>query len=176
MSTRFAGCVAVALVVLPTAGAASPIPTPVGSGRGYLLPAATSRVLHAARVAGYACGRGSAARDEAHVELFARGLVLLVPQGIGVGPGCSYPVRTTQPTGVVEFVAAAHPTVGSLFAVWGQPLGPRALAGFRGRVSAWVGGKRWHGAVASIPRTEHAELVLELGSYIPPHTFVLFPG
>ena len=99
---------------------------------------------------------------------------MLLPNGIGVGPGCSYAVRTTTPTGVVEYVAAAHPTVGDLFAVWGQRLGQDRLAGFRGAVNAWVGGRRARRAVASIPLTRHAEIVIELGGYIPPHTFFLF--
>lgn len=154
--------------------AARPIPTPIGAGPKYLLPATTRKVEQGAEVGRFPCGSASGPRDEAHVELFADRLVLLLPAEIGVGPRCSYPVRTTRPTGVVEFAASSHPTIGDLFAVWGQPLGAHSLAGFHGTVSAWVGGKRWHGAVASIPLTSHAEIVLELGGYIPPHTFFLF--
>jgi hypothetical protein len=154
--------------------AARPIPTPIGAGAKYLLPATKGKVERALPVGRLRCQSASGLRDEAHVELFAERLVLLLPKGIGIGPGCSYPVRTTQPTGVVQFAPSDHPTVGDLFAVWGQPLGPTSLAGFHGTVSAWVGGKRWHGAIASIPLTHHAEIVLELGGYIPPHTFFLF--
>ena len=51
-------------------------------------------------------------RFRVHLELFARGLVLLVPAGIGVAPPverdgayvlggrCLYPLRTREPTGV----------------------------------------------------------------------------
>jgi hypothetical protein len=148
---------------------AAPIPTPIGFGPKYQLaagPPLDGRL---------ACSRADARRQAAHVELFANKLVLLLPKGIGVGRGCSYPVRTTEPTGVVEFVAESTPTLGDLFDVWGQPLSARGFAGFRGAVSAWVGGRRWLGDVRSIPLRHHAEIVVEVGGYIPPHTFFLFP-
>ena len=164
---------------------AAPIPTPIGSGPKYRLPAAAPAVERAEPVAGLACRRG-AVRELAHLELFADKRVLVLPAGIGMSPPlrrqgayitrarCSYAVRTTDPTGVVEFVASARPTLATLFAVWGQALTPDRLAGFRGRVSAWVGGRRWRGPVTAIPLTLHAEIVVELGGYIPPHTFFLF--
>ena len=89
--------------------------------------------------------------------------------------GCSYATRTTQPTGVIEYLAEAKPTLGDLFDVWGQPLSARGFAGFRGAVSAWVGGRRWRGDVRAIPLRRHAEIVVEVGGYIPPHTFFVFP-
>jgi len=150
---------------------AAPIPTPLGFGPRYQLepgPPVQTRLQ---------CSRANTAKqkESAHVELFANKLVLLLPKGIGLAHGCAYPVRTTAPTGVVEYVPAARPTLGDLFDVWGQPLSARRLAGFHGAVSAWVGGRRWHGAVRSIPLRRHAEIVVEVGGYIPPHTFFLFP-
>ena len=150
---------------------AAPIPTPIGFGPRYQLepgPPVHTRLQ---------CSRANTVkqRESAHVELFANKLVLLLPKGIGVQRNCSYALRTTQPTGVVEFVPAAKPTLGDLFDVWGQPLSARGFAGFRGAVNAWVGGKRWHGDVRAIPLRRHAEIVVEVGGYIPPHTFFLFP-
>jgi hypothetical protein len=148
---------------------AAPIPTPIGFGPGYQLaagPPSAGRLV---------CAPGEPRRERAHVELFANKLVLLLPTGIGVGDGCSYPVRTTTPMGVVEFVPSARPTLGDLFDVWGQRLSGERLAGFRGAVSAWVGGRRWHGEVRAIPLRRHAQIVVEVGGYIPPHTFFLFP-
>lgn len=87
---------------------------------------------------------------------------------------CSYALLTTAPTGVVQFVASEHATLGDLFAIWGQPLGPDRLAGFRGPVSAFVAGRRYRGDVAAIPLTRHEEVVLEIGGYVPPHRFFLF--
>jgi len=148
---------------------AAPIPTPIGFGPRYQLPAGPPSATR------LACAQPGAPRDLAHVELFANKLVLLLPKGIGSGAGCDYPVRTTTPFGVVEFAPAARPTLGDLFDVWGQPLSGRGFAGFRGAVSAWVGGRRWAGDVRAIPLRRHAEIVVEVGGYIPPHSFYLFP-
>jgi hypothetical protein len=149
---------------------AAPIPTPIGFGPRYQLAAGPP--LTTARLT---CSRADPGREQAHVELFANKLVLLLPKGIGAGDRCSYQVRTKDPTGVVDFVTAAKPTLGDLFDVWGQPLSARRLAGFSGSVSAWVGGRRWRGDVRAIPLRRHAEIVVEVGGYIPPHTFFLFP-
>ena len=148
---------------------AAPIPTPIGFGPQYQLPAGPPGHTR------LACGRVDGQRQLAHIELFAKRRALLLPPGIGAAPGCTYPVRTTSPTGVVEYVAAARPTLGDVFDVWGQPLTARGFAGFRGEVSAWVGGRRWHGDPRAIPLRRHAEIVVEVGGYIPPHRFFLFP-
>jgi hypothetical protein len=173
-----------ALVALTLA--AAPVPTPIGVGPKYQLAAASPAVARAAPVGRFRCG-ASGRREEAHVELFAHGRVLLLPPAIGMAPPvevehldvrsarCSYAVRTRHPTGVVEFVASARPTIGDLFRIWGRPLGPNRLAGFRGPVRAWVGGRRWRGTVAAIPLTHHAQIVIELGAYVPPHASYRFP-
>jgi len=88
--------------------AAAPIPTPIGFGPRYQLapgPPLPTRLT---------CSHRDAAREQAHVELFANKLVLLVPKGIGVARGCTYPVRTTAPTGVVEYAPASKPTLGEI--------------------------------------------------------------
>jgi hypothetical protein len=92
-----------------------------------------------------------------------------------LGARCSYALRTTDPTGVVEVVPAARPTVGDLFALWGRALGPHRLAGFRGAVSAWVDGRRWRGDPRAIPQRRHGQVVVEIGGYVPPHARYLFP-
>ena len=148
---------------------AAPIPTPIGFGVHYQLPPGPPTHTR------LACEHGDGARQLAHVELFARRRVLLLPKGIGAGRECAYPVRTTSPTGVVDYLPAAQPTLGDLFDVWGQPLTAAGFAGFRGAVSAWVGGRRWHGNPRAIPLRRHAEIVVEVGGYIPPHRFFLFP-
>jgi hypothetical protein len=157
---------------------AAPVPTPIGSGPRYQLPAVTARVASGATLGGFTCTRGNVARIETHVELFADKRALLFPTGIGVSKrnGCSYAARTESPTGVIESLAGAKLTVADLFAIWGQPLSHEGFAGFRGAVHAWVGGCPWSGSVRSIPLAEHAEIVLEVGGYIPPHRSFLFPS
>ncbi len=128
-------------------------------------------------------------RFRVHLELFAKKLVLLVPAGIGVAPPherdgayvtsgrCVYPLRTREPTGVVEVATSRPVTVGDLFRVWGQPLGSRRMAGFRSNrpVLAFVNGRRILGDPRAIPLRRHDEIVLEIGGYVVPHTSYLFP-
>jgi hypothetical protein len=159
----------------------SVVPTPIGVGTGYRLPPG------ARPVGGLRCSTRADRRFGVHLELFARRRVLIVPAGIGqraplrrrgrrlVGV-CSFPLRTAEPTGVAEIAVGARPlTLADLFRVWGQPLSGRRLAGFRGPVAAWVGGRRWPGAVGAIPLARHAEIVVEVDGHVPPHPSYLFP-
>jgi hypothetical protein len=129
-------------------------------------------------------------RFRVHLELFARKLVLLVPAGVGVSPPlrrngayvlggrCSYPLRTHEPTGVIEVASTRPLRLGDVFRVWGQPLSPQRLAGFRTaqRVLAFVNGKHRPGDPRAIPLRRHDEIVLEIGGYVPPHSSYLFPN
>jgi hypothetical protein len=158
--------------------ASAPIPTPIGVGPRFH-PAATPSAIAAAQAIGrLRCG--SIARlQRAHIELFARSRVVIIPPGVGIARAraCSYPARTVAPTGVVEFDAAKRLTVGAFFRIWGQRLEPNRLLSFAGRVRAYVGGERWRGPLRSIPLQRHAEIVLEVGPYVPPHAKFLFgPG
>ena len=174
---RGAAHLAVVVVVLLTAVAGAHasrpvVPTPIGPGALYH-PEARGPLFAAGRaIAGLACSLATERRAGAHLELFARGLVVLVPAGIGIAPplraagpikvvgGCSYPARTREPTGVIEAASGSRITVGDFFAIWGQPLGPRRLAGFRAvgveRVRAWVDGRAWPGDPRSIPLLRHS--------------------
>jgi hypothetical protein len=172
-------------------GLGGPIPTPIGAGPRYHPPAAPARVLRGETVAGLRC-RADGPRFGVHLELFAHGRVVVVPAGIGVAAprrrvgafvrprGCSYPLRTLTPTGIVEVRPGARLTLGRLFAVWGQPLSPTSLAGFSTRrsapVRAYVAGRRWRGRLGAIPLRRHAQIVLELGRFVPPHRSFRFPA
>jgi hypothetical protein len=109
-----------------------------------------------------------------HVELYADKNVVIVPAGIGA---CADPVRTRTPTGVVEVAVGTPHTVGELFRAWGQPLGAHRLASFRSTsaVRAYLNGRRTAGPPAAIPLRPGAEIVLEIGGYVPPHRLFLFP-
>jgi hypothetical protein len=178
----------------PDASATAPlpadyIPLPPGQGPRYRLPAVSPAVAGRRPVAGLTCRRTGGRRVFGiHLELYAHRRVLPVPAGIGIAPpqvrqgayvragACVYPLRTYEPTGVV--VVDAGPTsyaLGTLFAVWGQPLAANRLAGFRGPVRAFVGGARWRGPVTAIPLTRHTEIVLEVGAPVLPHRTYLFP-
>jgi hypothetical protein len=162
------------------------VPTPIGRGAGYQLPAARGAAAHGLPVGRLHCAVSRTMRSAVHVELFARGRVLLLPPGIGIAPPlrgsgayvqsgrCRYPAWTQEPTGVVQ-LSCTDLTLGDLFAIWGQPLGSHRVAGFAGRVRAFVGGRPWHRNPATIPLTHHAQIVVELGSAIPPHSEYRFP-
>ena len=42
-------------------------------------------------------------------------------------------------------------------------------------VTVFVDGKPWPGAPAAVPLTRHAEIVLEVGPHVPPHSSYAFP-
>jgi hypothetical protein len=138
-------------------------PTPIGIGPKFHPPAATHR-------AGVSCERTK--RYGVHLELFARNRVIIVPAGIN--HRC---LRTRWPVGIVE--VRGRQTLGGFFRVWGQPLSPTRLVGFSTGpsrpVRAYVAGRRWNGKLGAIPLTRLANIVLELGRYIPPKKLFLFP-
>ena len=39
---------------------------------------------------------------------------------------------------------------------------------------AYVNGRRWAGALAAVPLRRHAEIVLEVGPFVRPHSTFLF--
>ena len=67
------------------------------------------------------------------------------------------------------------PTLGRLFAIWGQPLGRDALASFHGRVSAYVDGRSRMRDPRAIRLKRHAQIVLEVNGYVRPHASYRFP-
>jgi hypothetical protein len=149
---------------------------PIGVGPGFRLPPLGATARTGAPAGGLACRRGSLGGPiVAHLEIFARRDTLVIPPRIGVlGDRCRYPVRTLVATGLI---VADRPglTLGDLFAIWGQPLGTRRLAGFRGPVVAFVAGRRVAGDVRRIPIRHHSQIVVEVSGYVPPHAHYVFP-
>jgi len=158
------------VVALAIGGDPSVVPVPIGRGPGYR-PAAASRPAP-----GFPCSPAGPS-FRVHLELFAHRRVVVVPAGIGAGRGCVRPVRTLAPTGVLEVSRGARLRLGDLFRVWGTQLGPRQLLSFTSKapVRAYVAGRRWRGSPAEIPLTPNAQIVVELGAYVPPHRTYLFP-
>ncbi len=126
-----------------------------------------------------------------HVEVFAANRVVLLAAGIGTRPprrrfagritgaGCFGSLVTLEPTGVVLMRPGLGATLSALFRSWGQPLSRRRLAGFAAgpgrRVAVFVDGRRWSGAPGALPLGPHAEIVLEVGPHVPPHSAYTFP-
>jgi len=149
-------------------------PWPIGVGPGYH-PTARNPAVSAGRPIGVLRCTSGGAGFAVHIELFAKRRVVIVPPRIGAGPnGCTYPLHTTAPTGVVH-VRGRGLTLGDLFRVWGRRLTRTALLSFRDCVSVFVGGRRWRGEPRSVPLTKHAQIVVEVGGYVAPHARYLFP-
>jgi hypothetical protein len=168
-----------------------PAPVPVGHGAGFRLPAHGTTVAHARPIGRLRCARRPGARVPAHVELFAAGRVVPVPPGIGVAPPlarhgayvsggrCSYPIRTSEPTGLLALRRGMRLSLGDLFAIWDQPLSRTRLGAFhttaRAPVRAYLDGRRWQSDPRTLPLAEGAVVVLEVGRYVAPHARYLFP-
>src|SRR5437764_10133752 len=174
---------------------ASPSPGPpigVGPTAAYTPPPRGVRAAAGASIGGLRCATGDARRVGAHVELFAHRHVVVVAAGIGMAPPvrtprayvtaarCSYPVRTCEPTGLLELEPSARAlTLGELFAIWGQPLSTSRLAGFHAppgtRVAAYLDGRPWPGDPRAVPLRRHAVIVLEVAGHVPPPSRYRFP-
>lgn len=181
--------------ILAGCGAAArgpaPIPVAIGSGPAYRPPSLSRAVSAAQPIGPLRCSGSRARRLGVFVELFAHRRVVLIPAGVGIAPPrvesgayvsggrCSYPVRTQEPTGVIEVAAGTRATLGDLFDVWGQPLSRTRLAAFRAPpgspVRVYVNGRRRPGDPRSTPLDRHTAIVVELGAYLPPHPAYRFP-
>jgi hypothetical protein len=156
---------------------------PIGTGPRFTLPASGP-------VAG-TCEQSVGPRVGVHVEVFAANRVLLLPAGIGVrtpwtklngritGAHCYGALVTLDPTGLVLVRPGSRLTLGDLFRAWGEPLSRTRLTSFAAaagtQVAVFVGGRPWPGPPASVPLTRHAEIVLEVGPHVPPHSSYAFP-
>jgi hypothetical protein len=136
-----------------------------------------------------ACRSPLGRRLEAHIEVFGDDLVVLLPTGIGTrGPRrvsdgritratCFGELVTLDPTGTVYFRPGSRLTLGAIFHTWGQSLTGRRVASFGGSaVRVYLDGRIWRGSVRDVPLLPGAEIVLEVGPYVPPHTHFSFPA
>jgi hypothetical protein len=137
------------------------------------------------------CLRRLGPRIGVHIELFGANRVVIVPAGIGVRPpvrlsagriaaaGCYGSLATLEPTGLVLVRAGSHVALSDLFRAWGEPLSSGRLASFEatpgGQVSVFVHGRRRQIEPGRVPLARHAEIVLEVGPYVPPHSSYTFP-
>jgi hypothetical protein len=120
-----------------------------------------------------------------HLELFARGRVVIVPAAVGIrdphlafgrvqAARCRARIWTLDPSGVIRFTGRA--TLGVVFRVWGARLAPRRLLSFGGTVRLYVNGIRRDGDPRTLGLRPGDEIVLEVGPYIPPHRAYRFPA
>jgi hypothetical protein len=159
----------------------------------YRPDALSSAVAKAKPLGGMRCGREPKDWVGVHLEVFVNRFDVVIPAGIGMAPPhavdgayitnarCSYPIRTTDPTGMIELDAAfaSHATLGDFFTAWGQPLSPTRLLSFTAkgsdRVAVYIDGKRWRGDPREVPLTRHSALLMQLGGYVAPRLEYGFP-
>jgi hypothetical protein len=164
------------------------VPIPIGPAPRWQPPPLSDAVRAGRPVDGMRCETRGRARYGVHLELFADRRVLIVAPGIGIAPPrerdgayvrggrCSYPIVTHEPTGVLEVEPGPRAyDLGDLFELWGQPLSRHRIASFKGPVTAFVAGERRRGDPRRIPLRRHAQIVLQVGGYIPPHSSYRFP-
>ena len=156
---------------------------PIGRGPAFQ-PPATGPVLGR-------CAARLGPRIGVHVEVFGANRVVLIPAGIGTTPplrflsgrvvsaACYGALVTLEPTGLVLVRAGARVVLADLFRSWGEPLSSRRVASFRAPapnpVRVFVDGRRWSGSPGRVPLRAHAEIVVEVGPYVPPHSSYAFP-
>ncbi len=137
------------------------------------------------------CQRSLGPRVGVHIEVFAANRVLLLPAGIGVrapwarlngritSARCYGALVTLDPTGLVLVRPGSRLTLADLFRSWGEPLSRTRLTSFSppagAEVAVFVDGRRWPAGPASVLLTRHAEIVLEVGPPVPPHSSYAFP-
>ena len=156
---------------------------PIGTGPRFTLSASGP-------IAG-SCRPSLGPRDGVHVEVFAADRVLLLPAGIGArrpwrtldgrvtNARCYGGLATLDPTGLVLVRPGSRLTLADLFRAWGEPLSRTRLASFTApagtQVAVYVDGRPWPGEPAAVPLRRHAEIVLEVGPHVPPHSSYAFP-
>jgi hypothetical protein len=120
----------------------------------------------------------------AHLLVYVNGSARAIPGGIGIpgsqvqssaqgpvaaGGQCIYWLHTHAPDGIIHIESPTQRIylLGEFFDEWHQPLGATHVASARGKVTALVNGKPWHGSVRSIPLEPHAVIQLSVGTPVP---------
>ncbi|MBV8491654.1 MAG: hypothetical protein JO199_14100 [Candidatus Eremiobacteraeota bacterium] len=127
-----------------------------------------------------------------HLAIYNNGKQLQVPRMIGFaanpalpGGGCLYWIHTHWADGIIHIESPEvtppqggvdnHYTLGMLFDIWGQPLESNNVAGLNGPVTAYVNGTKYDGDLRSIPLMSHQQIVLEVGTPVPPPNYAFPP-
>ena len=106
----------------------SMIPYPIATDGRRTLARGADAIARGASIGRLAC-TADGPRVGVHLELFIDGQVVLVPSGVGVGPGCAYPIVTRDLTGVLLVRADVALTLADVFAEWGVAFGRTRVAG-----------------------------------------------
>jgi hypothetical protein len=129
-----------------------------------------------------------------HLQIYVDGQQRALPPGIGVVPPLQvqqtaqgpfvvggagfYWLHTHDDSGVVHVESPVQRpfTLGELFDLWGQPLGPDRVGPATGPVTALVDGVVVGGDPRDIPLTAHAVVQLDVGTVVPFRPYSFAPG
>ena len=130
----------------------------------------------------------------AHLAIYVNGKQKLLPYGVGIVPpyqlqqtasgpfvvGGSkfYWLHTHDESGVIHIESPVQRTftLGDFFAEWRQPLSANQVGPDKGKVTAYVNGKKFSGNPASIPLTAHALIQLDVGTVVAPKPYTFAQG
>jgi hypothetical protein len=117
-----------------------------------------------------------------HLQVYAAGQPRALPGGIGIvgpeppqqtpegpfyeGGQCIYWLHTHTSDGVIHIESPTKRvyTLGNFFDEWSQPLNRTQVAGVKGKVTAYLNGKRWTRDPRAIPLLAHGSIQLDVGS------------
>jgi len=186
---------------LSTLGTLKPTPAPGPKGpEGVPVPSAPPLASTATKatgqpVDGIRCDTSEQALFHIHTHLtvFVNGSPRQVPAGIGI-PGakaqntpqgtfissgsCFYWLHTHAADGIVHTespIRRAY-TLGNLFNIWGQPLGPSQVGPAKGHVTVIYNGKLYHGNPRDVPIRAHAQIQLQVGTPLVAPESITWPS
>jgi hypothetical protein len=176
----------------PAAGSIGPEGIPLEPGP-QLAPASTTSTSRS--VDGSKCApiEQLAYHIHAHLQVYVNGKPRSLPAAIGMlGPVyevtqygrfygasiCYYYLHTHASDGVIHIES---PTVriyslGNFFDEWRQPLSPSQVGPAKGKITAFLNGKRWTKSPRAIPLAAHNVIQLDVGTPIVPFKSVSFAG
>jgi hypothetical protein len=128
-----------------------------------------------------------------HLQVYVNGQPRALPAAIGIlgpvaqqtayGPfygaqQCIYWLHTHASDGVIHIESPTKRvyTLGNFFDEWHQPLSRTQVASAKGKVSAFLNGKRWNQNPRTIPLLPHASVQLDVGAPTVPAKIVSFAG
>jgi hypothetical protein len=130
----------------------------------------------------------------AHLAIFVNGNQAGVPYGIGIAPplqttqtptgtfvssgGCFYWLHTHAADGVIHIESPTPKiyTLGQFFDIWGQTLSASQVGPATGKVTAFLNGKVFTGAVRDMPLNAHDVIQLNVGTPVMPPQSIDWSG
>jgi hypothetical protein len=130
----------------------------------------------------------------AHLQIYVDGQQRALPPGVGIVPPLQvqsthdgpfvvggtgiYWLHTHDSSGIIHIESPVQRdfTLGEVFDVWGQPLGPQQVGPAKGPVTALVNGVAVIGDPRQIVLNAHDVIQLDVGAVVPFQTYRFAPG